>query len=140
MGHLDGSVSIGIYKEIYVAATAQVILRRETREGGDATLPRTRGGDRGEDVGRPARAAECHQEIARPSMQVDLFGEHVLITEIVAEPGERRGIVESERAHTAVLGEIDRQMAADSRAAAVADEHHLVAGRVGGARNSADPL
>ncbi len=36
------------------------------------------------------------------------------------------------RAHAAVLREVDGEVAGDAGAAAVADEHHLVAGVVGG--------
>src|ERR1700724_500300 len=63
-------------------------------------------------------------------MKFELLGEHVLIAQVVAQTGERRWVVEGERAKPAVLGKIDGQVARYACAAAVADENDLIAGIV----------
>ena len=73
-------------------------------------------------------------------MKIDLFRKHVLITEIVTEAGQRRGIVECKRAQATVLGKIDGEMAGNARAPTIADENDLVASIVGLMRGAANPF
>ena len=68
------------------------------------------------------------KHVAGTRMKIELLGENIFVAEIVAEAGQRRRIVEGQGAQAAVLGKIDRQMAGYAGAAAIADEHDLVAG------------
>ena len=73
-------------------------------------------------------------------MEFELLGKDVLVAEIITEAGERRGIVEGERAQAARLGKIDSKMASDARTAAVTEEHDLVAGIMRRLRGMAQPI
>src|SRR5262249_62283615 len=59
---------------------------------------------------------------------------------MVAETGQGGGIIERHRAQTAVFRKIDGKMAANASAAAIADEHDLVAGIVRLMRRPAKPF
>src|ERR1051325_2816846 len=139
MPDLDKAVLPGADVEIHIAAAAQRIVFREAAEGDDAAFPRARQIDGIEDIGRPPRAAYRDDKITRAGVQIELSGETLVVPEIVAEGGQGRGIVERHRAQAAVFQVIDRHVAGDRRAAAIADEHDLVAGGVRLARRARDP-
>src|SRR5580700_580925 len=130
MRNLDEAVFLVLAADIkvHIAGAPQRVAFAKPRIGHDLAAARPRLLHRAEDIRRHAGARNRDQEVARPGMELKLLGEHVLIAEVVAEAGERGGIVEGQRAKPAVLGKIDGQVAGDAGAAAVADENDLVAG------------
>src|SRR5580700_73744 len=142
MRDLDEAVFLVLsaHIKVHVAGASQRVAFAEPRIGHDLAAPRPCLFHRAEDVRRHAGARNRDQKVARPGMELELLGEHVLITEVVAEAGERGGVVEGERAKPAVLGKIDGQVARYAGAAAVADENDLIAGIVRLVGGLAHPL
>src|ERR1700726_2213534 len=93
--------------EVHVAGPPQLVALGKSRIGHDLAAARPRLLHRAEDVRRAAGARNRDQDVARPGMKFELLGEYIFIAEIVAKAGERRRIVEGERAQPAVLGKID---------------------------------
>ena len=60
-------------------------------------------------------------------MPFDLMGEDILVADIVSKAGQHGAVAESRRPHTAGFGKIDGHMRRNTHAAAVSDEHDLVA-------------
>src|SRR5580658_7129939 len=128
MRNLDEAVFLVLAADIkvHVAGAPQRVAFAESRIGHDFAAAGPRLLHRAEDVRRHAGARNRDQTVARPGVEFELLGEHVLVAEVVAEAGERRGIVEGEREKPTVLGKTDSKVAADAGAAAVADENDLV--------------
>src|ERR1700676_3620408 len=142
MRDLDEAVFLVLSADIkvHVASAPQRVAFAKPRIGHDFAAARPRLLHRAENVRRHAGARNRDQDVARPGMEFELLGKHVLVAEIVAQAGERGRVVEGERPQPAVLGKIDGQVAGDAGAAAVADENDLVAGVVRLVGGLAHPL
>src|SRR6202034_2526493 len=140
MRDLDKAVFARVDVEIDVAGLAEVVLLGEPRIGDDLAVAASRHLHRIQDVRRTPRARNGDQEIARASMKIELLGEDILVAEIVAEAGERGRVVEGQRPQTAVLGEVDREMAGDAGTPAVADKYDGAAAVVSLMGGFADPF
>src|SRR5215212_313944 len=140
MRDLDKTVFARAHEEVDVAGATQVIVFCKTRIGHDAAAAGVRGANCGKNIGRPARTADRDKKVASAGVELDLLGKHILIAKIIAEARQRRGIVERHRPQTAVLGEINCEMAGDSCAATVPYEDDLVVAIMGLMRHPPYPF
>src|SRR5262249_20479909 len=97
MGDLDESVFTRAYIEVQVPGASQRIVAPKSRKRNDADFCRPRRRHCREDIRRLPGTADRDQEIARAGMELQLLGKDILVTEIIAQAGERRRIVERER-------------------------------------------
>src|SRR5829696_2902552 len=140
MRDLDKAVFARAHEEVDVAGATQVVVFGKTRIGYRAAATGVRGANGGENIGRPARTADRDKEVTFAGVELDLLGKHILIAEIIAEARQRRRIVERHRPQTAVLGEIDCEMAGNSCTATVSNKDDLVVAIMGLVRHPAYPL
>ena len=127
--------------KIDVAGPPQIVIFGKSRKCRHLAVPRPRAIFTASRIfGERPELEIAIKQVARPGMKIELFGENVLVAEIVAEAGERRRIVERQRPQSAILGKVDGQMAGDAGTAAIADEDELIAGIVRIVGGLAHPL
>src|SRR4029077_7251829 len=91
MRHLDEAVFLILAPdiEIHVAGAAKLVGLTEPRIGHHFAAARASLFHGAENVRRVAGARDRDQYVARPGVEFELLGEHVLIAEVVAEAGQR---------------------------------------------------
>jgi hypothetical protein len=131
MGHFDESIFHRPNIEIDIAGAAKRIVLTETRERHDFRALRPGGPNAIQNIWRRSGRTDRDQHIASAPMPFNLTGEDTVVSEIISKACQGGAVAESGRPHAAVLGKIDRHMGGYPHAAAVSDEHHLVAALVG---------
>ena len=127
---LDDVVRAAVRPEIQVAQLAQGIVRVHAGQGDDAQPVAASVLSPAGHVRRPAAGADGDEEV--PGVRVELQGllDPALVAVVVREARQQVRLIEIDAADPRRLGEVDRAMAGDRRAAPVADDNHLAAGGV----------